>query len=72
MDGMFVPPRRILTEEQFALKINGANLDKRDIEFLKWACGLPYYDQEVISKEIMPERAVAAAWRKFMGKPCHS
>lgn len=67
-DEIFVPPRRILTEEQFQERISGNGLDYADIQFLRRFHGL-FHDGQVILREPLPERATVIAWQKIKGNP---
>lgn len=67
MDGLFTPAQRVLTEQQFVERLNGAKLTYEDMQFLRLGCGLPH-DEDIIRRELLPQRAAAVAWRKVMGR----
>ena len=66
MYGLFEPAQRVLTEQQFVARLNGTKLTYEEMQFLRLGCGLPH-DEDIIIRELLPQRAAAAAWRKVMG-----
>jgi hypothetical protein len=66
VDGIFQPARRVLTEEQFAQRVNGTILSYEHTQALRKSCGLPC-DEKSVSPGILQERLAASAWREVMG-----
>ena len=64
MYGTFEPPRRVLTEDQFALKVNGKVLRPEETDALRRFYGLPCSSKPAI----MERELVAGAEQKLRGK----
>jgi len=67
MYGLFQPEQRRLTEEQFILRVNGADLSHIEMQALRRDCGLPH-DEQAILNELMQDRIAVLAWQKVGGR----
>ena len=69
MEGIFQPPKRVLTGDQIATLVNGTMLSDLERQALELSCG--WNKARCIIPDPDPETSRLLAWNKIRGNSCH-